>query len=336
LAFLLVSGLLYCQPSTNRPINYLKADSTAKIYTGRHIKNLPVLVYNLTSNLDTEIEKFRAIYTWVCTHVKNDYASYIKTISKRKKLIDKEEKLKAWNRKYLPKVYKKLLNKQETSCTGYAYLIKQMATLADLECEIVNGFARTANVELNKYSLPNHSWNVVKLNNKWHLCDATWSAGRVLIENDIPKFTFDFSDVYFLASPELFSKNHYPTDKKWLLLDTPYSYEEFRKGPLVYKSTFKYKLIPKKPNQMFLKTKKDTPLMFDLFAMETFKDEILTLIEVKGQTKTIYNPPISGMDEGFRISHTFKKNGVYDVHLAVNDNIVATYVVTVSKNSSYP
>ena len=65
-------------------------------------------------------------------------------------------------------------------CTGYAYLIKEMCFIADLDCEIIDGYARAFDANVNGLESLNHSWNAVKLNNKWYLCDATWSSGYMV------------------------------------------------------------------------------------------------------------------------------------------------------------
>ena len=65
-------------------------------------------------------------------------------------------------------------------CTGYAYLIKELCFLANIESEIIDGYARTVRSNIDALDMANHSWNAVKLNNKWYLCDATWSSGYTL------------------------------------------------------------------------------------------------------------------------------------------------------------
>ncbi|KAG1657647.1 Kyphoscoliosis peptidase [Nymphon striatum] len=168
-------------------IDFAKADSVAFIHKGESLENLPVLTHNLTANLTTDAEKFRAIYTWVCTNIENDYGSFLKTSSKRKKFAEDRDAFLEWNNSFTPKVFEKLVNEKKTACTGYAYLISELANLANLKCKIVNGYGRTATLRLDENSIPNHSWNAVELNNKWYLCDATWSAGRILIEEGVPE-----------------------------------------------------------------------------------------------------------------------------------------------------
>ena len=67
-------------------------------------------------------------------------------------------------------------------------------------------------------NIPNHSWNAVKLNNKWYLCDATWSAGYTDMSTFL--FEYEFDNSFFLMEPKRFSKTHQPVDEKWTLLTT--------------------------------------------------------------------------------------------------------------------
>jgi len=176
------------QTSDFYAIDFKKADSIAALYKGEHLKNLPVLTHKLTANLPTEVEKFRAIYTWVSTNIENDYGAYLTTRKKRKKLANNKEAFLEWNTSFTPKVFKKLINDRKTACTGYAYLVREMAILADLNCKIVNGYGRTATVFLNKDSSPNHSWNSIELNGKWYFCEFTWFCWVVIFYDIVSRF----------------------------------------------------------------------------------------------------------------------------------------------------
>jgi len=80
-----ITTLLYqlkleAQISDFKNINFKNADNIAFNYRGNDLSNLPELAHNLTHNLTTDVEKFRAIYTWVCTNIKADHDGYIKII----------------------------------------------------------------------------------------------------------------------------------------------------------------------------------------------------------------------------------------------------------------
>ena len=238
LLMFLIGFLVNGQQSDFKHIDFEQADNIADKYFGESLQNLPILVHKLTDGLPTNVEKFRAIYTWVCANIENDYGAYLKTKRKRKKLSKKPDAYKEWNNSFTPKVFNRLLNQKKTACTGYAYLIRELATLAGIECEIINGYGRTASTPLALNSIPNHSWNAVKLNEKWYLCDATWSAGSIVLDYDIPKFKKEYIDGYFLAEPEFFVKNHYPLQAKWTLLSKGFPSPSLLTGQLYIKMHF--------------------------------------------------------------------------------------------------
>ena len=109
------------------------ADSIALVYKSESLKNLPELAHHLTSNLNTDAERFRAIYMWVCTNVANDYRLYLKNKKKREKFEDDSLKLEAWNDNFKKKLFGKLRKRKKTICSGYAYLVSELSRLSNIE-----------------------------------------------------------------------------------------------------------------------------------------------------------------------------------------------------------
>jgi len=320
--------LLFCcqlglaQRQDFKDLDFGKADSIALKFKGTSLKNLPLLTYNLTTGLSTDVEKFRALYTWVSTNIKNDYYGYLKTTKKRKKLGNDSVALVAWNDSHTPKVFKKLITENTTACTGYAFLIKEMANLAGIACVIINGYGRTPNLYLTTNSAPNHSWNAG---------DATWSAGITNFEEGIPIFKQDYYDGYFLAHPKVFIKNHFPLDTKWALFAKPPSLESFLAGPVVYKDAAALDVLPVSPKGMQLKTIKNRPIDFVLQVLENNVPLEFDLMLSQGSSNTLATPIQTQGENTYTLSYSFQKTGLYDVHLRVNNVIIATYVVRVKR-----
>ena len=312
-------------------IDFKKADSIAALHKGESLKNLPVLTHGLTDDLATDVEKFRAIYTWVSTNIENDYGAYLTTRKKRKKLAENRETFLEWNTSFTPKVFEKLLSDRKTACTGYAYLIREMASLADFNCKIVNGFGRTPTLLLDSKSTPNHSWNKIEIDGKWYLCDATWSAGRVMLVENGPEFESDYFDGYFLADPALFIKNHYPLEIGSTLLTSPPSYEEFLVGPVVYKEAFSSPIIPVGPKQMHFEVLKNENISFELKVPKDFEKESVHLVMNSGGSDKKVFPEVSINQNECILEFAFEKTGLYDVHIQVKESLIATYVVRVKR-----
>jgi len=153
--FCLIIGYLNAQVSDFNPISFKKADSIALSYNEARLTNLPELAYKLTANLSTDIERFRAIYRWVCANIANDYGLYLKNNRKRQQFKNDSLKLEAWNTKFRQQLFKKLLKKKQTICTGYAYLVKALADLANIKCEIVHGYGRVSTTNIETLTIPN-------------------------------------------------------------------------------------------------------------------------------------------------------------------------------------
>ncbi len=104
----------------------------------------------------------------------------------------------------------------------------------------------------------------VKINNKWYLCDATWSSGLIDLRNK--KFIPHFEEVYFLTPPDLFVENHLPIDQKWTLTEQSISKEEFINHAFIYKSAIAVGLKSIYPTQyeVYLQTKEMLTLCFKL------------------------------------------------------------------------
>lgn len=204
------------QQSDFKTIDFWRADYIAAQYKGEDLHNLPGLAFNLTSQLSTDVEKFRAIYYWICHNIGGDYYLMAENDRMRNKLKADPTSLNEWNRKFKREVFRILLEDKRTLCTGYAYLLKELSQLAGLECVIVYGYGPTNTMKLNRGDAPNHSWNAVKLNGKWYLCDPTWSSG--VIDMTVLLFEPLYEDSYFLMDPEQFAESHQPIDKHWELL----------------------------------------------------------------------------------------------------------------------
>lgn len=311
-----------------KEIDFEKADNMANLYEGSDLDNLALLAHNLTFNLPTDVEKFRSIYTWVCNNIDGDPKQDNEVIDKRKEYKNDSISFLKWNNEYKKIVFKKLFKQKKTMCTGYAYLIKELCFMANIESEIVDGYGRTTATNVDNLELTNHSWNAVKLNNKWYLADATWSSGYF---DDYNIFNTDYNDGYFLTDPILFVKSHYPLEKKWLLNDSLVN-TKFSSSPMVYGETYKRKIIPISPNKMHLSSKKNAEITFSFKSFKSIDLSKITLMQymgVKEKLFKIYDLKKEGGLITFKYKFRYTKH--YDVHLKIEDDIVATYTVNVSR-----
>lgn len=292
---------------------------------------MPRLAYKLTSDLETEAEQFRAIYVWVCHNISNNYSLYLKNSHKRYRFKNDSIKLQNWNDDFKKKLFKKLLNKKTTICTGYAYLVKELAQLANLECVIVQGYGRVSTTDINKLDLPNHSWNAIKLDNKWYLCDPTWASG--IPDPKTNTFKFQYNDGFFLAEPKLFAINHYPIEEKWWLLnsDIP-TFNDFLNAPVLYGKAYENLNLHNFPKQMHKDIKLFENITFEFETKENLNTKDITfLIDNGSDSKRIAPNSVSIEDYNLKIEHQFLKKGFYDVHIYFKNDLISTYTFKVKR-----
>ena len=80
---------LHAQRSDFENISFRKADNNAVMLKGEELTNLPQLAFKLTENLGTDVERFRAIYYWVCHNVQSGYG--LKEINDRNRYRLKDD-----------------------------------------------------------------------------------------------------------------------------------------------------------------------------------------------------------------------------------------------------
>ncbi len=332
--FLLFSQLkAFAQLSDFPGIDFTKADSIASLYYNENLNNLPRLSYLLTSDLNTDIEKFRAVYTWVSNNIENDFSLYQKNERKLYKFRSDQEALKKWQNKIRRKFFRDLLRKQKTICTGYAYLVRELSTLADIDCKIIDGYGRNIVSNISEPGLPNHSWNAVKLNGKWYLCDPTLSSGSNEINNGSATFVRDFFDGYFLANPRMFVTNHYPMDTAWLLINEKPELKDFLNAPIIYKDNYRTEIYHVDPTTKDIETVVNKPLTFLLDGRKNISPSKLGGLLSQGQKETFFDlNAIRDENSLIIFEYTFKKPGNYDLHLMYEGKYIMTFSIQVNKH----
>lgn len=321
------------QISDFKSTDFTVANNIAKLNYGHELDNLPVLAHKLTHKLDSDVEKFRAIYIWVCENICVDSNQGNKVLNKRRKLKSDSIAYKSWNDNYLDNTFKRLKKQKKAVCTGFAYLIKELCFLVNIDCEIINGFARTATTNSESLELANHSWNAVKLNNKWYLVDAIWASGYI----DNGRFIRDYNDGYFLADPVLFAKSHYPIKKEWLL-NNELEDSEFNASPIIYGETYKHNIIPEYPKALITEVVKNESIKFQLKELKECDISEIKLVQYIGKNEYLLKiENIKNNDNTITFTSKLKHKGWYDVHLKINNDIVATYTFKVkSKENAQP
>ena len=153
--------------------------------------------------------------------------------------------------------------------------------------------------------------------------------------NENSTFIKDYNDGYFLTDPILFSKNHYPINKKWLLNEVETS-STFVKNPLFYGEAFKHKIIPIAPAKMEFKVKKNEEVSFNFKTLNKTNPKKISLVLFKNNDVNAFKIYDVKKENGIiEFKNKFKIKGYYDIHLKIDGDIVMTYTVKVNGDQFY-
>ncbi|MGO3183955.1 MAG: transglutaminase domain-containing protein [Aequorivita sp.] len=167
------------------------------------------LAFSITRNAKSDFEKAKSIYKWIAENI--SYDNELMQSEKLQKQIYTSE----------DNVVRNVLEREKALCGGYALLFKYLCADVGIPAEAVNGFTKDYSGKSQKRKVPNHTWNAVKLNEKWQLLDITWAIGHGSTE--MP------DGFWFLTKPTDFIYTHYPEDSKWTLMENPISLSDFNK-----------------------------------------------------------------------------------------------------------
>lgn len=158
------------------------------------------LTESLTKGIENDSLKVVRIYDWVTKNIVYDNHFIRNRIEGDTTLLQEPYNVVA---------------RKKAVCGGYSKLIKTMCRQVGIESEIVYGWTKDFR---GVFDQQEHAWNVVKINNKWYVLDATWGASGA-----------DAAKKYFLTDPSVFLENHYPHDPMWQLTNPPIGFDCFSK-----------------------------------------------------------------------------------------------------------
>ncbi|XP_061492569.1 kyphoscoliosis peptidase [Rhineura floridana] len=255
--------------------DFEKLDAYATKVTAK--SSVEDLVKTLLRVARTDLEKVRAIWTWICHHIEYDVVGFYNKDQQSFKPRD-------------------VLQSGKSICEGYAGLFEQMCSIAGVQCMNLSGYSkghgyRTGQTFTGEYD---HAWNAVYLDGRWHLVDSTWGSGS--IDECFSKFTFRYNEFYFLTHPALFINNHFPDNSNWQLLKPTVTLKQFESN-MLYKSDFyKMGLLTALPETPVIQTVKGKVVvaveshssMLFMFELQGTKEYSLMTLKRNGMNLELY------------------------------------------------
>lgn len=329
LLFLLLSISITsrAQVSDFASISFAKADSIAALFPGYPLTDVEKLTTLLTCNLPTDVGKFRAIFRWITLNIGYNIALLRKNEEKELQYMRDRAKLINWRKKYAELINTQPTTRMLTVCSGYSELLQRMCTLADIPSKVVIGHARTLGTGAIVAGNTDHAWNVVELNNKWYLCDATWASGSSVNE----EFVREFKEFYFLTEPYFFARNHFPQDTTYLLMDPKPTLKEFASAPLALKGSFVNRVTSFAPNAGVINLKSGESFTF---SFTTDPGIVITRLSISVEDHLSKSSASSGnlspnSNGEYRVSHQFTSRGSYKLSVIINRDYAMSYIVYV-------
>jgi hypothetical protein len=223
LLFFLVASTAFSQ-------RYLQIDNTVKAYP-KSFSNPGKLAEKINQDFKGDEEKARAIFTWIGLNIRYDLKAYESGSGGiAYSYSDEEDRLRK-EQLFRQKTAERTLSSHKGVCQDYSALFHLLCDQTGIKCMDIVGTSKAhpANIGM----LPkasDHQWNAVKINGQWKFIDVTWASGSVSTETG--KFVPEFNDAYFFTAPEVFFLNHFPDDKRLLMVDK--TEQEFAELPLYY------------------------------------------------------------------------------------------------------
>jgi transglutaminase/protease-like cytokinesis protein 3 len=207
LFMLFVCVLAISQASAQKPLHqalYDHAVTTPDSVT----KNFRTLAAYLKAPCQDDSEIVETIFYWMALNIQyNDDPNY--------------------EMSYADSVAKVTLLTRKSGCEGTARLFCEICHAANVECQVVFGYAEGYSFDRQQSSRPNHGWNAVQINGEWKLVDATWGSGGSTTEGNQEMYVRELDLRYLFADPTDLIIDHFPEDSKWQLLENPITKREF-------------------------------------------------------------------------------------------------------------
>lgn len=324
--FLLCSTVCFSQ---KRTANFSSIDWNVKNIEAPTVDSL---AKKLTASYQTDLEKTRAIFSWIAQHIAYNTGIYNVGRGYRpvKYVFDPADTITS--KSAIEQTAEKVLRRRVAVCDGYAKLFKTLCDYAGVESEVILGYGKCYLEKEEKFRT-NHTWNAVKIDSSWHLLDVTWASGFVTYSNEFVQHT---DESYFLTPPQQFILDHYPEDLKWTLLERPPTLKEFRFSPFKYKSFIKYGITSASPANGTIEASVGDTIRIELKLKDASKDKLIasdalfdsTIIQVS--PASVFLEPVI---ENKKATYTYivQASNIEWIHLLYNRDVVLRYKLNVNK-----
>lgn len=295
--------------------NFTTTDEFVKQLGSLDNLNVATIADTITHKFSEKYDKARAIFYWIANNIALDPKAIKSNDNKKKDPVD-------------------VVRLRKATPIGFALLVQEMCSMANIRCLTVDGYVKSKAEEINnKPDEINHSWNVVQLGQspeQWYYIDAAKASGFTDIKMTV--FTGQFTSEYFFADKSLFNLDHFPDNDAWQLGPGPKNLKEFYALPVISNAAYTYGLQKPLPMNGYIKTKIKTTTIFSFIYNNTIP--IKNIFLVMGEEKKLFKPePMNFKDNNGVISFSFqfKRADTYPVRIVADDKELLQYFVEVEE-----
>lgn len=154
---------------------------TPSAYVDSDHKDIKDLANELVQPSMTDMEKMRAIHSWVASNIEYDYAAY----------LDGDNTLRTATQ---------TIRQRKGTCRDYAFVVAALARALDMPARIVYGSVKS----VDGWDAQLHAWNELYTDGRWVTIDTTWDAGYI----KEGRFIASLSEKFFDPDSDEFAKTH--------------------------------------------------------------------------------------------------------------------------------
>ena len=329
---LILFFLLLVKPAVaqKRPASFGNIDWRVRNIEANSVDSL---AYRLTSVYNTDLEKARAIFSWIAQNI--SYNTNILSSSRRYHPIkfpaDPPDSVLVWKSAH-EMTADRVLRRRFAVCDGYAKLFKTLCDYSGLQSEVITGYAKNNTERAEKFRT-NHTWNAVMIDGVWQLVDVTWASGYV---NYGEAFVQRLDETYFLPAPKDFIMDHYPEDLRWSLLQNPPALREFKFTPFKCKSYIKYAISSFFPRNGLIEAAIGDTIRIELHTRDAKEDSRMSSDPFFDSSILTLSPASAFLQpsvEANKILYTYVVDGnhIEWLHLLYNEDMILRYRLNVRK-----
>ena len=297
--------------------------------------NVDTLAVKLTAPYHTDLEKVRAIFSWIAQHISYNVGIYnSRRPSTVKYTPDPFDTISVW-KSAEEMTAQRVLHRRIAVCDGYAKLFKTICDYAGLQCKVINGYAKCLFERSDRFTT-NHSWNVVMIDSAWRLIDVTWGSGYITYADE---YVPHIDETYFLSSPKQFILDHYPEDIQWTLLDNPPTLKEFQRSPFKYKSFIKYGIASFWPTNGVINAAQGDTIHFEIDLRDPDRAKLIssdpffdTTILTRTPNSAFLKPANDPIHNKVSYSYVVDSTDIQWLHILYNDDLILKYKLNIKNN----